>query len=73
MNIAHVGCEPCRMPTAQPVQWANWIAVLFGIGAVAAVPEPQALVIASALSLQALAGHWALLGSDRNGGLQRCE
>ncbi len=73
MNIAHVGCEPCRMPTAPPVRWANWVAVLFGFGAVAAVPEPQALVIASALLLQAIAGQWTLLGSGRNGSAQGCE
>jgi hypothetical protein len=73
MNIAHVGCEPCRMPTAPPVRWANWIAVLFGFGAVAAVPEPQALVIACALSLQAVAGQWTLLGNDGEGGSEICE
>lgn len=66
MNIAHVGLEPCRMPTAPPVRWANWVAVLFGIGAVIAVPQPQAYVVLTSLLLMAVSGQWTLLGPARS-------
>ena len=62
MNIAHVGVEPCRLPTAPSVRWANWVAVGFGVGAVVAVPQPQAYVVLAALTLMAIAGQWTLLG-----------
>jgi hypothetical protein len=44
------------------VRWANWIFLLFGIGAVVAVPEPQAFVVVSALAVQAVVAHWTLPG-----------
>jgi hypothetical protein len=66
MNIAHVGVEPCRMPTAPPVRWANWVAALFGIGAAIAVPQPQAYVVLASLLLVAVSGQWTLLGPSRH-------
>lgn len=62
LNWAHVGVEPCRQPTARFVRWANWVFVAFGIGAVIAVPAPQAFVILAALVTQAISAHWTLPG-----------
>jgi hypothetical protein len=62
MNLAHVGLVPCTMPTAPAVRVANWVFVLFGLGALVAVPEPQAVVIVAALVLQAVASRWTLRG-----------
>ena len=56
MNWSHVGLEPCTMPTAPVVRWANFGFVVFGVGAVIAVPEPQAFLILAALVIQAVAG-----------------
>lgn len=39
MNLAHVGLGPCTMPTAPAVRAANWVFVLFGFGALVAVPS----------------------------------
>ena len=61
-NIAHVGIQPCRQPTAPVVRIANWIYFLFGVGAVIAVPEPQAFLILAGLFAQALAGQNTLTG-----------
>ncbi len=55
LNLTHLGPEPCRDPTAPVVRWANWAFFTFGIGALAAVPEIQALVIVAALAGQAVA------------------
>ena len=55
-NWAHVGLEPCRQPTAPVVRWGNFVFVLLAVGAVVAVPEPQAYLILAALVVQALAG-----------------
>ena len=63
MNLAHVGLEPCRMPTVPAVRTANWAFVVFGVGAVVAVPEPQAVLIVVLLVFQAVASHRTLLGS----------
>jgi len=63
MNLAHVGLEPSRMPTALAVRIANWVFVAFGLAAVSAVPEPQAVLITVLLALQAIASHRTLLGS----------
>jgi hypothetical protein len=60
VNWAHVGTEPCRQPTAPLIRWANVGYLAFGIGALLAVPEPQAFVIVASLAAQALAG-WATL------------
>jgi hypothetical protein len=62
LNLTHVGAEPSRHPAARVVRWANWIFLLFGIGAVVAVPEPQAFVVVSALAVQAVVAHWTLPG-----------
>ena len=62
MNLAHVGLGPCTMPTAPAVRASNWVFVLFGFGALVAVPEPQAAVIVAALVAQAVASHRTLRG-----------
>lgn len=62
LNWSHVGLEPCQQPTARFVRWANWGFAFFGIGAVIAVPVPQAFVIGGALVVQAVAAHWTLPG-----------
>ncbi|MEX2283978.1 MAG: hypothetical protein WEE89_15945 [Gemmatimonadota bacterium] len=56
MNWSHVGLEPCDLPTAPVIRWANVCFVLFGVGAVLAVAEPQAFLILAALVIQAAAG-----------------
>ena len=60
MNLAHVGLGPCTMPTAPAVRVANWVFVLFGLAALLAVPEPQAMVIVAALVVQAVASRRTL-------------
>lgn len=62
LNVSHVGTEPCRQPTARLVRWANWLFLLYGIGAVVAVPEPQAVAVLLGLAGQAVAAHWTLPG-----------
>jgi hypothetical protein len=59
-NLAHVGIEPCRMPTTPLVRAANWLFVVFGFGALVAVREPQAAVIVLALLTQAVSAHRTL-------------
>lgn len=61
-NWGHVGLEPCRMVTAPLVRVANWVYTLFGVGALVAVPEPQAAVIVAALLVQAIASRQTLPG-----------
>jgi hypothetical protein len=62
MNIAHVGVEPCALPTAPVVRWLNWVLVALGVAAIVAVPEPQAMVIVLGLVGQAVAGVVTLKG-----------
>ena len=64
LNWTHIGVEPCRMPTARLVHVANWLFVLFGIGAVIAVPEVQAFAVQTALIGQAVAARWTLPGPE---------
>ena len=64
LNITHVGIEPCRQSTARLVRWSNWIFALFGVGAVIAVPEPQAYLVLAGLTGQAISGRWTLPGPD---------
>ena len=61
-NLTHIGIEPCRQPTAKMVRWTNYLFAAFGIAAVAAVPEPQAMVLVGGLVLQGIASHWTLRG-----------
>ena len=56
VNWTHVGIEPCELPTAPVVRFANFTFAVFGVGAVLAVPEPQAYLMLAALVAQALAG-----------------
>jgi len=63
VNWAHVGLEPCPQPTAPVVRWANYVYVLLGAAALAAVPEPQAVVLVVSLVAQAVAGRATLRGS----------
>lgn len=62
LNWAHIGIEPCRLPTTRLVRVANWAFVLFGIGAVVAVPEPQAFAVLAGLLGQSVAARWTLPG-----------
>lgn len=62
LNLSHIGIEPCRQPTTRLVRAANWGFTLFGIGAVLAVPEPQAYAVLVALGAQAIVAHWTLPG-----------
>lgn len=62
MNWAHVGLEPCRMPTAPVVRYSNVVYAVFGVAAIPAVPQLHAWVIAGALLTQALAGFFTLAG-----------
>jgi hypothetical protein len=61
-NLAHIGIESCRRPSARLIRWANWPFALFGLSVVLAVPEPQAFVVLAALIGQAMAGHFTLPG-----------
>ncbi len=63
-NWAHVGLEPCHQPTAPVVLWANLVFLAFGLGALFAVPEVQALAVVIGLALQALAGLFTLRGDE---------
>ena len=40
LNIAHIGLEQCRQPTARFVRGANWIFVILGAATIVAVPVP---------------------------------
>lgn len=62
LNLVHIGREPCRQPTARFVRLANWAFVLFGVGAVVTLPEPQAFVVTAALIVQAVTSHRTLPG-----------
>lgn len=62
MNIAHVGLEPCSLPTAPVVRWLNWVFVGLGLAALSAIREPQALVIVAGLLGQAIASLATLSG-----------
>lgn len=65
MNIAHVGLEPCSLPTAPVVRWLNWAFAALGVAGVVAVRELQAVVIAAGLLVQAVASVATLPGSNR--------
>ena len=60
INWAHVGVEPCRMPTAPVVRWANVVFLLFSFAVVAAVNQPQAFVVVAGLTGQVVAS-WTTL------------
>lgn len=62
VNWAHVGLEPCNQPTAPVVLWANLVYVLLGVAALLAVPQPQTVVLAVGLLVQAVAGRATLRG-----------
>lgn len=50
LNWTHIGVEPCRQPTTRLVRIANWVFLVFGVGAVIAVREPQAYLILACLA-----------------------
>lgn len=56
VNLTHVGTEPCRYASASVIRWSNLVFVMLGLGAIVAVPEPQAYVLVAALAGQAIAG-----------------
>ena len=64
LNWTHVGVEPCSMPTAPVVRWANVVFLLFGFAVVAAVHQPQALVVVAGLAGQVLASWTTLRPAD---------
>lgn len=66
MNWAHVGLEPCRMPTAPVVRYSNVVYAVFGLAAIVALPQLHALVLTGALLAQALAGFFTLTGPEPN-------
>ena len=65
MNLAHVGLEPCRQPTAPVLRWLNWVFVFLGASALYAIREPQAFVIVLGLVGQAAAGVITLPGPSK--------
>jgi hypothetical protein len=67
MNLAHVGLEPCRIPTAPAIRWLDWIFVALGLAALYAIREPQALAIVLGLAGQAIASARTLPGPEREG------
>jgi len=64
VNWTHLGLEPCRLPTAAVLRWANAGFLGFGGAAAIAVPEPPAYVIVAGLAAQALASWRTLPGPD---------
>lgn len=64
-NLAHIGVEPCTQPTAILVRWTNYLFIAFGIAAIVAVPEAQAVVVLLALVLQGVACRFTLAGAAR--------
>ncbi|HXV14859.1 MAG TPA: hypothetical protein VEC56_11695, partial [Candidatus Krumholzibacteria bacterium] len=60
VNWAHVGLEPCRLPTAPVVLWANVVYLLLGVAALVAVPQVQAVLLVAGLAAQAVAGRFTL-------------
>ena len=68
-NLAHIGIEPCRQPTARMVRITNYVFAAFGLAAVLAVPEPHAMLIFGCLVLQAVASHWTLPEASREYGI----
>ena len=61
-NLAHIGMEPCALPTARVIRWLNWTYVVLGLVALIAVREPQAIFIVAALISQAVASWFTLHG-----------
>ena len=72
VNLAHVGLEPCRQPTAPVIRWLNCVYVGLGLAALVAVPEPQAVLIVAGLIGQTVASFVTLPGPAR-GELQHGE
>jgi hypothetical protein len=66
MNIAHVGLEPCRQPTAPVIRWLDCLFVVLGLAAIVAVPEPQAYLVVVGLIGQAVASFVTLPGPSRD-------
>ncbi len=66
MNLTHIGVEPCHQPTARFVRAANWVYALFALTTLLAVPEPQAMVLAFLLIVQAIVASETLPGRRRD-------
>ena len=62
MNLVHIGLDPCRMPTTRFVRAVNWVYLVFGVAALIAVPQPQAIALVAALGLQAIVSRVTLPG-----------
>ena len=68
MNLAHVRpASSARgpLPTAPVLRWANVGFLVFGLAALLAIAEPQALMIVLGLLAQAVASFWTLPGPPR--------
>jgi len=65
LNWTHIGSEPCRRPTVRLIKAANCVFLVFGVGAVIAVPTPQAYLILGCLAVQAVAAIRTLPGPNR--------
>jgi hypothetical protein len=67
INRGHIGLSPCNMPTAPIVRGANVLFAVLGVGAVVAIPEPQAYAVLACLVVQAVAAHFTLRVSSGPG------
>jgi hypothetical protein len=65
LNLAHIGLVPCRMPTAKFVRVVNSVYFIFGVAALVAVQEPQAIALVAALGIQAVASRVTMPGPVR--------
>ena len=62
LNLAHIGVEPCHMPTVRFVRAVNWLYAFFALVTLLAVPEPQAVALAFLLVVQAIVASRTLPG-----------
>lgn len=65
LNWTHIGSEPCRRPTVRLIKAANWVFLVFGVGAVIAGPTPPACLILGCLAVQAVAALRTFPGPNR--------
>ena len=62
LNLAHIGIEPCHMPTARFVRVVNWLYAIFALVTLLAVPEPQAVALAFLMIVQSIVASRTLPG-----------
>ena len=66
LNLAHIGVEPCHQPTARFVRAVNWLYAAFALVTLLAVPEPQAVALASLLLVQGIVASRTLPGPRKS-------